>query len=68
MAAGLDHDLFNLLKNENNLRKSKRLIVRPDLKNTEQNRWINKHVNDIGLVELWQPFEFGSETNIMPGM
>lgn len=70
LAAGLDHNLTEILiHNETNVRKAKRLVVNPNLeeKNLEAFVW-NSFTQNIGLIELEQPFEFGKQTNIMPGM
>lgn len=61
IAAGLDHDLYNIYDSKNNDKKALRYYPHPEYDSVAKTR---KY--DIGLVEIDSNFEFNEETKIYP--
>lgn len=64
--AGADHDLRTLYAIIENNRFIKKMIRHPDFKTVNPSDTDCYNLNDIAIVELELPFEFGAATNIYP--
>lgn len=61
VAAGLDHQVNRTLTTAANFKQVQRIHMHPDYTKNETDDQGTEVTNDIGLVRLSSPFEFGTE-------